>query len=308
MTDTYPNVFLVGAPKCGTTALAKFISEHPNGFLPYPKEPSFWSSDLQSGSGVADIKTIDDYRMIYQKAKGEQVRLDASTAYLYSDVAVRDILAFQPNAKFMILLRNPVVMAQAYHMEKVFNAVEDEPDFEKAWCLQDARRSGLAIPINCPEPRDLLYQDVAALGAQLQRAMSIIPDNQLLVLFHDDMVSNPRTLWIKVQKFLGLPDDGRVEFAHVGSAHFNRFPALARFYQQPPRGLRSLVQTLKQALRSGPGAALGSGVKRVLLRKGNRASVSPRFMKELYGVLAPEISTIENLTGRDLKAWRQTNE
>lgn len=305
MTAPRPNTFLIGAPKCGTTALAQYLSDRADVFLGYPKEPSFWSSDLTRSGTVLKLGGLDNYLAIYADAGNAQIVLDASTRYLLSDVAVPAILAFDPAAKFIVMLRHPVEMAQAYHMEKHFNLFEDQTEFEAAWRLQDARLAGDNIPPACPEPKELQYRDVAALGTQLARAMDRIPMGQLLVLFQDDLQTDPRAVWLRVLDFLGLPDDGRTDFPVVGGAHFNRFPWLAKLYQNPPAPLQPLIRTLKKSARGGqsrksPVAML----KSLLVKRGKRAALSPGFRAELDAHFAPEIDRIEALTGRDLSHWR----
>jgi len=301
-----PNVFVIGAPKAGTTSLARYLGEHPNGFVGYPKEPSYWSRDLAASGAVASIDTRTRYRDVYRSAGSARAVVDASTRYLYSDVAVRDIVDAVPDARFVVILRPPVEVAHAYHMEKVFNCAEDEPDFERAWRLQDRRRAGLDVPTGCPEPRELLYRDVAALGSQLRRADELIPRGRLLVLFHDDLREDPRSLWIELQRFLGLADDGRTEFPAEGSAHFQRFPRLAKWYQAPPPAIAPTVRGAKRVVRTGRlGAVVGPSVKRLLVDRRHRAALDPAFAGELADEFVPEVELIEHLTGRDLTTWKR---
>ena len=60
-----PNLFIVGAPKCGTTALSEYLRQHPNVFMTNPKEPNFFADDMPKRY-IA--KTIDDYISLYSKS------------------------------------------------------------------------------------------------------------------------------------------------------------------------------------------------------------------------------------------------
>lgn len=299
---TAPNTFLIGAPKCGTTALAQYLSAHPGGFLSYPKEPSFWSDDLKRAQTVVRLGGLQDYLGLYANAGGHSVILDASTSTLFSKTALPAILEFAPQAKFIVMLRNPVEVAQAYHMEKCFNLFENVSDFEQAWRLQDQRAAGLCLPPLCVEPKELMYRDVAALGTQLDRAGALIPEGRLLVLFYEDLRADPRRMWQNVLAFLGLPDDGRCDFPVIGGAHFNRFPALARFYQNPPEPLKPLIRGTKKMLRKDMGGA--NLAKRLLVKNKPRDDLSAAFRSELAGFFAPEVEMLEARTGRDLSHWK----
>lgn len=102
----------------------------------------------------------------------------------------------------------------------------------------------------------------------------------------------------------GLEDDGRTEFEPVGSAHFNRFPGLAAFYQNPPAWLAPVIRGAKSGVlaRFGPGAT--KAVKGLLMRRGERARMSEAFRAELRAAFAEDVARISRLTGRDLSHWR----
>jgi len=83
-----PNFFILGAPKCGTTSLAMWLSEHPNIFMCPIKEPHYFNTD-----GLQRIKTLEQYESLFTDAKPEHVAVgEASTHYLYSKEAVPRIL------------------------------------------------------------------------------------------------------------------------------------------------------------------------------------------------------------------------
>jgi hypothetical protein len=172
-----------------------YLSGHPNVFLPYPKEPSYWSFDMSSGGGVLELDCLEDYIRIYEPAltSRHKVLLDASTCYLQSDVAVNEILKFCPQAKFIVMLRNPVDLAYAFHMEQLFNMYETEESFEKAWDLQGRRNEGELIPSACVEAKNLQYRQVAALGSHLERVKALVRKEQLHIIFHEDFAKNPKT-------------------------------------------------------------------------------------------------------------------
>ena len=298
-----PNLFLVGAAKSGTTALARMLAEHPRVFLPQIKEPSWWSSDYARGQSTARLVEQADYDQLYAPADAadHDYALDASTSYLMSDVAIPAIAAWAPEAKFIVVLRDPTEMAQAFHMESVFNTIEDQEDFETAWRLQEARARGEHLPPRCPEPRKLQYRHVCSIGTQLERLSAQVPAEQLLILFQDDMLKRPDETWTRIFAFLGLAPHDFDATRKIAGAHFQRFPALARLYTQPPPALAPLVRGGKRLF-----ASLGATdlLKRALSKSGKRAPLSPEMKRELRETFAEEVRKLERITGRDLSAWR----
>ena len=301
----HPNAFLVGAPKCGTTAISTYLSDHPSVFLPYPKEPSFWSFDLKRGGSVFKLDCVEDYLRIYETAlSSHKVLLDASTSYFQSESAVEEILKFSPDARFIVMLRNPVDVAYAFHMEQLFNTFEDEESFEKAWNLQDLRSAGKMIPSLCVEPKNLQYRQVAALGSHLTRLKGLLCEDQLHIIFHEDFAKNPRATYLSLLSFLSLDDDGRENFEKTGSAHYNKYPWLATFYQNPPRQIGFLVRGIKRLLRVYAYRNILEWVKRFLIRRAPRPKLDSAFRAMLVKEFEPEVLKLEIITGRDLSGWR----
>ncbi|NLF38083.1 sulfotransferase, partial [bacterium] len=107
MTMRLPDFFIVGAPKSGTTALHAYLGRHPSIFVPARKEPHFFGSDIVSPAFVRDR---DAYLSLFAGATTEARVGEASIWYLYSKRAAREIKEFNPDARIIIMLRNPVDM------------------------------------------------------------------------------------------------------------------------------------------------------------------------------------------------------
>ncbi len=289
----YPNFFIIGAPKCGTTALASYLAEHPSVFMA-PKEVHYYNSDHQSRKH----KDIDAYLHLFEKAGTEHSAIgEASVWYLYSQVAVPNILADNSRAKLIVMLRNPIEMAYSLHEQTVFSGYETEVDFEKAWHLQEERRHGRKIPISCPEPLLLQYRNACATGSQLQRVAMEVPRDQLLTVVFDDFRDNPRITWLSILDFLGVPDDGRTHFPVVNPAKERRSLALKRVFDAYARlgkliGFRGM----------GTGILVRINQKNIVVRK--RKPLSPSFRATLRRELLPEIELLEAQLNRDFSTWK----
>ncbi len=119
---SYPNLYIVGAPKAGTTSLYHYLSQHPDIAIP-DKEPRFFIKDsIQNISEADPIKpyllrssVLDElaYTNLYAN-KSEKIKCDASTQYLYHhDEVITKIKQLKDirSPKILILLRNPVERA-----------------------------------------------------------------------------------------------------------------------------------------------------------------------------------------------------
>jgi hypothetical protein len=257
------------------------------------KEPHYFNSDHRRA-----IDTLADYEALFAEAAERHVVVaEASTWYLYSEAAVANILAYAPDARFIVMVRNPVEMAPALHEQLVFGGREDEPDFARAWQLQDERRAGKRIPRLAWEPRQYNYVDICRLGAQVRRAQQQIPPDRLLVIVLDDIRANARREYVRVLQFLGLDDDGRNDLPALNRAKTRRWPALTSI------GAAALEVKDRLGIRSGLGLWRHIDAANRIERA--RPSLSIEMREQLKEHFAEDVKLLGDLLGRDLQHWLQ---
>ena len=101
---TGPDFFIIGAPKCGTTALAHYLSEHPQVCFSYPKEPYYWADDFPGIQRRFGIRSLEKYLQLFEPSSSIKTAFgEGSTIYLASSTAVDRILQFKPDAKFIVM-------------------------------------------------------------------------------------------------------------------------------------------------------------------------------------------------------------
>jgi hypothetical protein len=286
--------FIVGAPKCGTTALARWLGEHRQIYMSPLKEPHFFSTDLS----YRPIRTQAAYDRLFRGVSDDHLAVgEASVTYLYSDAAVPNIVSAYPHAKIIVCVRNPVDMAYSLHGQQVFAVNEQILDFEDAWRAQERRAQGLDIVVTCREPRLLLYGAVCALGRQLERLYEHVPKDRVHVVFLDDIKASSRDVYRDCLTFLGVPDDGRSRFDVVNAASRRRWPRL--------QGAVQRLLAAKSRLGVPPlGTGFGRFVDRVNRRPMPRAPMAERMRRELVEYFEAEIDLLQRLTDRDLQHWK----
>jgi hypothetical protein len=297
-----PDFFIAGAPKCGTTALFEYLQTHPGIYLPRcEKEPHHFSPDV-GGFKCHRYRNLDDYLGLFESAQPSQLTGEASVFYLFSSVAVRSILTANPNAKFIVMVRDPVEMAYSLHGELFSSMTEDVEDFETAWRLQQTRQHGHSIPAGCDQPSALLYRSVCELGRQLQRLFDLVPDHQRLVVLLEDLKNDPRRTYCRVLDFLGLADDGRDQFERVNASKRARSRFVSGVLSGARHGLGPAYLPLKRGLNR-----LGLQPYRFLwelnMERRGRKPLRPEFESELRDIFRPEIRIMERLLQRPLSHW-----
>jgi hypothetical protein len=299
-----PNTFIIGAPKCGTTALASYLSEHRNAFFSKPKEPLFWSKDLGIEPHSLVPETLEQYEKLFEDAddRKHKVVAEGSTAYLRSPTAVMNILKYQPDAKFIVMLRDPTEVAYAYHMEQLFTGLEREMDFGVAWSCQPDRE--MAWDRDASKNSDsLLYRRIATFSPQIDRLFSLVPPGNRKVILFDTFKNDPGMVYRETLTFLGLDDDGRTSFEPKNESHAQRFPAISRFLLAPPAPLRPLVKALRMSLLRKESAVVGK-IKSYLNVKRARRPLDPELLAAVRRDFVDDICKLERILECDLRAWK----
>ena len=107
-----PDFAIVGAPKCGTTALYSYLAAHPGVAMSRHKEPCFWRRDVDGGWWLKDRA---DYDAQWAGTAPGALRGEASPFYLQSLIAIPDLLAARPDVRLIAMIRSPVQMAASRH-------------------------------------------------------------------------------------------------------------------------------------------------------------------------------------------------
>jgi hypothetical protein len=291
-----PNFFIIGAPKSGTTSLARWIDDHPNGFLSKPKEPYFFNTDI----GPRKISALKDYEALFSSAGSHHISVgEGSTIYLQSAEAVENILAYQPEAKFIVMLRNPLDMVVSMHNQEIRSFNEDITDFEQAWRAQDARKAGRNIPKDCIDPVFLQYRERACIGTQLQRIKQIAPEGQLQVFLFDDLVKNPGAIYSQALNFLELPYHERKDFSPENTRGLWRSGSLQKIF----RIIDAAKKKLKIRHNTGMLAPLGRWNRKPV----EKTTVSLKLRQELVEVFKKEIDILRKECKRDLSHWLEVD-
>jgi Sulfotransferase domain len=295
-----PDFFIAGASKCGTTALFEYLAAHPQVYMASNKEPNFFCTDLKTTGGVY---SLDEYRALFASAPQNCLTGEASTLYLYSTVAIERVLAYNQNAKIIVMLRNPVDAAHSLHATAWSYRIENIEAFEEAWRAQDARRLGERMPPNWPDPATLRYGAIYRYAEQVRRVMEHVPERQRCILLYEEFFADPRKQYARLLDFLQLAPDTRATFPVVNAARGSRSRRLERLLRKPPRWLKTLYAPMRPILQQA-GFSPADSLWELNAVPRAKAALRPAFKAELERFFADDIAQLEGLLGRPL--WRQS--
>lgn len=307
----FPDFFVVGAPRCGTTALCRYLGKNPQVCFSRPKEPHYFSL-LGPDAPLEDLESAYLARYFAHHHAGHRAIGEGSVSYLASPHAVARILSVHPQAKFIAMLRNPLEMLPSYHLRMRYLLIEDEEDFAVAWRLQDARARGERVPRHCPDARLLLYREVARYGEQVERLQRLAGREQTLAVIFDDLARDAGAVYRQVLDFIGVDDDGQATFRRRYPSRIYRYRWLQRLLYAASRKANAVETRHRRAkVKTKPagGRKKKSWVRR--LARWNRiearpAPLSPEMQAAVRAALADDVARLSDLLGRDLRHWLAT--
>lgn len=267
-----------------------------------PKEPHYFCSDFDYYHAPGR-RTIDHYLGLYSEATDDHLAIgEASVWYLYSQAAAAEIVRFDPEARVVVMVRNPLEMVPSLHGQLLYAVDEDERDVARAWALQGERAAGRSLPERVRVAEFLQYGEACRLGAQMERLLGVIPREQVLPIVFDDFRADPGAVYRDTLAFLGVPDDGRREFPRINPNTVHRAPAVAKLTQRPPGVALAAARAVKRVT----GIKQLGILNRIRARNrvvAERAPLDPAFLDLLADHFRDDVALLGRLLQRDLSHW-----
>lgn len=196
-----PDFLVIGAMRCGTSSLFKYLAAHPHVRRPLRKEVEFFSQHHARG--------LAWYRAHFPVRRRGQRTFEASPYYLFHPHAAVRAHAVVPGARLVVLLRDPVERALSHHRHMQRHGFEPL-DFPEAIRAEDERMAQahadvLADPdLSSPAHRRFGYRSRGDYAPQLRRWVDAYGGDRLHVIFSDDLYADPPGTLDRLHRFLGL--------------------------------------------------------------------------------------------------------
>ena len=296
-----PAFFVAGAQKSGTTSLWAYLRQHPDLYLPEPKEPHFWcgpgDGTPPEWSGDGDEHLVrqfvwdpDHYSAIYQDG-GHLLAGDCSTLYLVDPGVERRIAAARPDARVVALLRDPVQRAHsAWRMWR--NSGLEDLTFSDALEIEDERIAAGWSPAYA-------YRANGLYATHVDRWLEVWPRDQLLLLRTDELAATPLETMRAVFEFLGVDPSFTPD---VAERHNVRGDAVRSLRVAGMLRKRSRWKSL--ALRVVPPEVRQPAGRRLRSANTDRRAPDASTLADLRRFYSADLDRLESLTGWDLTSWR----
>jgi hypothetical protein len=291
-----PDFFVAGAPKAGTTALHAALARHPSLYLSAVKEPKFFLTDgpPPTRGGPGDVRTYrehvwrqEDYEALFDEASAGRLRGESTPFYLYRHDAQVRIRALIPDAKLIIILRDPVERAHSNWTHLWSSGLDPVGDFVQACAEEDRRtRAGWADFWR--------YLALGRYGEQLERLYTVFPREQVLVFRYRALLEQPAQVLDRICAFLRVPQG---VLSDMPRQNVTAHPELTRRH-------RSLSAALRVA-HAIPGVPTDAIEQRLQRDSPPRRSLTWDERRALIPRFESDIRLLERITGEDYSDWLQ---
>ncbi len=305
-----PDFFVVGAAKSGTTSLYYYLKQHPDIYLPPVKEPVFFASDIVeyahkckthirtfnqrkyfnkkylSEKHIIYIKKYEYYKKLYQNVDQKFVAGDMSALYLFSKVAAENIKRFNPNAKIIILIRNPVDRAFSQFLMRLRDGEIKEKDFLKEVIIDFKKDDE-----NCKA----FYIEQGFYFNQIKRYLDIFGDKNVKIFLFEELITTPKKVLSEIFYFLSI-SNFLVDYSKImNKSYIPRFSSFNKIL----KNFKKKIQTF-MTIKTPP--QLKNIYYKIFMEK-NRPIISYYERKYLLDFFKNDIKKTANLIKKDLSHW-----
>lgn len=305
---TMPNFLVIGAAKCGTTALYHYLVQHPEIYMSPHKEPMFFAlaGEKPDFRGPADARGInrcrftdfDSYRELFRGVSGEKAVGEASTLYVYSPKAPERISRHVPDAKLIAVLRNPVDRAYSAFLFMLRDSREPLSNFERALAEEERRIAENWGP-------EYHYRRGGFYHSQLKRYYDRFEREQIKVYLYDELNSDPEGVVRDMFRFLDVDDAFEPDMSSrhnvSGIPQSRVLQSLYLWLRRSSPAKSALKALIPEKPRRRMYRLVLNGVQRRNLAKA--PPLSPEMRQELIEAYREDVLDLQDLIGKDLSGW-----
>lgn len=291
---------MVGAAKAGTTALYRYLREHPQVFMSRPKEPNYFAlqgvrpafcapGDEKYFNSVS-VYDPEAYRALFQEASNAQAVGEVSPCYLYYPHVPDRIHKTIPDARIVAILRSPMDRAFSSYLHLLRVGSETAPTFSEGLALEEERvAEGYSFLWH--------YRKASLYAAQLRRFLDLFGEDRVQVFLYDDFETDPARTYRALIDFLGVDASYEPSFStRYNESKIPRSRGIKRIIQATRELDRRVGRVVPRWARPG----IRSRIERM---NGYKPMMPRRVRAELAEYYRDDVREVETLLGRDLEHW-----
>ncbi len=288
----WPNFFIPGAPKAGTTSLHRYLAQHPEIFMSEEKELHFFTRTWEDTEGdeEAMARAEEAYLARFDRGAELPVRGESTPGYLHWPGVAERIHAKVPEARFLVSLRDPIERAHSDHAMMIRQGHDDRSFLEV-----------IQAELSQPAGTERKHIDKGLYDEHLQRYWDVFGQDQVHVVLFEELRNDPLALLHDVAMFLHVDPQGMEQVDHDTVHNPGGQPrnALAQWLltSEPVHRAARLILPKPWRIWLGDHA---------LIREQEKPPLEPEAVELLVEVYEPVVANLEKMLARDLPELRRT--
>lgn len=254
------------------------LAKHPDIYMSEIKEPTFFCEDFQV------VKSEEAYYSLFAPAQNQKYRGESSHGYFTDPAVAPQLKDLFPQAKFILILRNPADRAYSLYKHMRRHNHEKIPTFEKALEAEASRMNDTFRKTNGQYYHNFLYFHSGKYGEQLQHYLNYFPRSQFLVLKYEDLKKQPESLPLNISSFLNIDP-----FKHAPIIKSNVGYELRNSFLE--RIINSRVISNRISTSIGLKSLLSS------INHKNLTKINPKTRESLMKNYTPDLQLLNKLSG-----------
>lgn len=316
MDSVKPNFFVIGVVKGGTTSLHQYLDQHPDVYMSPVKETNhfsksdidvskfekayahdvnvdldkFLAGDMQEKIHIAHVTDDEDYKKLFKNVKNEKAIGEASNSYILYPKVAQSIHDYNPDAKIIMMLRNPVERAYSQYVMNLRLGKTLEQDFIKE-VESDDNKTNKGWGANHQ------YLFIGNYYQQVKRYLEIFPREQVLICWYDEYKQNPSAVIKSIYRFLNIDEEFEVDTSKkLNVAGVPKFGKLNYYINQV-----GIISWAKRALPKSWRAPF----KKLMYSedKSKIPTITPSAKAHLIDYYQGDIKQLSALVDKDLSHW-----
>jgi hypothetical protein len=300
-----PNFFVVGAARASTTSLNRYLSQHPDIFIPPGKEMHIFAAEHCPSTGPGDegmnrlvIGDEEQYTRLFAGVAGEKAIGETSPFYLCLPGTAERIAQAIPEAKIIMILREPVDRTYSAYMHLIREGRETLSLEEGLSREAERKQQGF-------EPM-WWYKELSLYYSQVKRYLEVFGPKQVKVLLYEEFYAHPEQGLRDVFAFLGVKEDiaidTSVRYNPAGEVRARRlYTFMTNFIRNPNAVERRIKSFIPRKVRS----VWATKAVSMLVRP---VPIEPQVHMQLKADFAENVAKLEDLLQRDLHCWNYAGE
>ena len=310
-----PNFFIVGTGKAGTTSLYSYLQQHPQIYMSPVKEPGYFASEIRAAALSEPIRRHvalqslelpkvlndgqafkpfgwiagewEDYARLFRSVNGEKAIGEATAAYLWSATAAANIHARLPEARIIMILRDPAERAFSQYLHQLSVGLTGATFREH---LEECARGG-ERKLSPVYP----FLEIGLYHQQVKRFLDLFPRDQIRIYWYEEAWRQPANLLADVFRFLDVDAAFQPDLSR--KSHQRRAPRLV--------GLHYFLKKsgLWYPLKALVPAPLRTSFRQFAFRCGRSLTMELKDRRYLIDYYRDDIQRLAALLDRDLSAW-----